>query len=61
MSRQSAIGAAILAGGGSAVVAAATKAADVAFMRAAIASCKLNNQQGSDYRQGLYNLIGVYE
>jgi hypothetical protein len=54
MQRQAAIG----TSGGSA---AAVLAANVAFQRAAIASCKTNGVAAGDYRQGLYNLIGAYE
>jgi hypothetical protein len=51
--RQNALAQAVLAGGGSAAVAAAVKASDVAFYRAVIASAKANNQPYGQFVEAL--------
>jgi hypothetical protein len=60
MTRQVAASAAIAANGGSATVAAALKATDVAFFRSAIASCVANGLQAGAFREGLHNLTGQW-
>jgi hypothetical protein len=54
--RQNAVAAAIAAGGGSATVAAAVKAADVAFYRSVIASCKANGLPFNNFSHALWDL-----
>jgi hypothetical protein len=60
MIRQGAVSAAIVAGGGSAVVSAAVKAAEATFYRAVIASCAANNIEAGAFRQGLHDLTGQW-
>ncbi len=57
--RQTAVSAAIAAGGGSAVVRAAVITAEAAYFRAALASGLANNVQVGVFRQGLKDLTGL--
>jgi hypothetical protein len=59
--RQQGVAVALAAGGGSATVAAAVKAAETAYYRAIIASCKANGIEASNFRQGLHDVAGVWE
>jgi hypothetical protein len=61
MTRQSAVAAAIAAGGGDAAVALAIKNAEAAFYRAVIASCVANNIPANNFRESLFNLTGQWK
>jgi len=54
--REGAVSGAIAAGGGSAVVAAAVKTAEIAFYRAVIKSAIVNGQQSAQFGQALRDL-----
>jgi hypothetical protein len=56
LTRQTDTSAAIAAGGGSAVVQAAIKTADISNVRRVIASCTANNLPFGNYTQALINL-----
>jgi hypothetical protein len=56
LTRQNAVSAAIAAGGGSAVVAATIKTAEIAHYRAIVASCLANNLPFGNFTQALINL-----
>lgn len=60
MNRQQGVSAAIVAGGGSATVAAAVKTAEVTYYRAVIASCAAQGIEAGGFRQGLHDLTGLY-
>jgi hypothetical protein len=60
MTRQVGVTAAIAAGGGSAAVALAIKAAETAYYRAVIASCLANGVESAVWRQGLHDLTGQW-
>jgi hypothetical protein len=54
--RQQAVSAAILAGGGSSTVAAAVRAAEIAFYRSVRDSAAANGQQSAQFHQALRDL-----
>jgi hypothetical protein len=54
--RQVAVTAAVAAGGGSAAVQAAIKTAEIAFYRAAVASCVANGVESEIFRTALLHL-----
>ncbi|MCK1707627.1 MULTISPECIES: hypothetical protein [unclassified Bradyrhizobium] len=54
--RQNALAQAVLTGGGSAAVAAAQLASDIAFYRSVIASCKANNLPYGQFVETLQRL-----
>jgi hypothetical protein len=58
MTRQTAVAAAIAAGGGDAAVALAIKNAEAAFYRSVIASCVANNIPANNFRESLFYLTG---
>jgi len=56
--RQTAVAAAIVAGGGSATVQKNVAAAEATFYRAVIASCAARGIEAAVYRQALYDVSG---
>ncbi|MET4034437.1 hypothetical protein ABIB94_008345 [Bradyrhizobium sp. JR7.2] len=60
MFRQSDVAAAVAAGGGSAAIQAAVRAAEVVFYRKVIASCIARGQSSSNFQQALnaFGLVG---
>jgi alkyl hydroperoxide reductase subunit AhpF len=57
--QQQEISAAILAGGGSATVAAAVRTAQIKFYNTVIASCIANGQSSSNFHQALRDLRAI--
>ena len=57
--RQNDVAQAILAGGGSAVVAAAIRTAEIKFYRAIVASAVANGQPSEPFGHALFNLGGT--
>jgi hypothetical protein len=56
MIRQNDVAQAVLAGGGSATVAAAVKAAEIKYYRALVASCQANGISYQGFSQALHDL-----
>ncbi len=60
MNRQVAVAAAVATGGGSAVVAAAIRSAELTYYRALISSGTANNVPIDGFRQALHDIGGVW-
>ena len=58
--RQTAVDAAVKAGGSSATISAAIRIAEVAYFRSVIASAASRGIEAGIFRQGLHDLIGLY-